>query len=63
MKEGQTVAVTQALLVSPRADVPAPGLSTGFTKTVTTKKYSPDEFSKHFAEWERLFKQYMRTSR
>jgi iron(III) transport system substrate-binding protein len=58
-REGQTVAVTQALLVSPRADVPKPGLSINFTKTITTKKYTPDEFSRHYADWERLFKQYM----
>ena len=55
-REGQTAARDGQQISSPRMDVPTSGLP-HFDKVVLSQKYSPDEYAKRAAEWEKLFRQ------
>jgi iron(III) transport system substrate-binding protein len=55
-KEGQTAARDGQQISSPRTDVPTSGLPQ-FQKVVLSQKYSPDEYARRSADWEKLFRQ------
>jgi iron(III) transport system substrate-binding protein len=61
-KEGQTAARDGQQISSPRKDVPTSGLPTFSSKLVLSQKYTPDEYAKLAADWEKLFKQYFLTA-
>jgi len=59
-REGQTAARDGQQIASPRKDVPTAGLP-AVQKLVMSQKYTPDEYAKQAADWEKLFKQYFLT--